>query len=169
MSVTLDKYARDFALWRDWAAINYRAALRLFETGDPFLWFPAATLGHHALEMYLKSAMIANGMTVFDPNKVKALDPGIDLRAEECAWGHILVQLAEKLSQRNPEFDISRQIDFIGVAIEGPLTIREGLNIFDPFFSELRYPREMKSIEGLGEEHRYLLDSLVREIKARAL
>jgi HEPN domain-containing protein len=66
----LDKYARDAALWRDWAAINYSAAKTLFESGDAFLLLPAATLGHHALEMYLKSALIAHGMTVFDPKKV---------------------------------------------------------------------------------------------------
>jgi hypothetical protein len=43
----------------------------LFETGDPFLLFPAATLGHHALEMYLKAAPISNGRTVFNPNELK--------------------------------------------------------------------------------------------------
>jgi hypothetical protein len=59
--VKRDKYARNFRVSRDWAAINYRAAETLFRADDPFLWFPAATLGHHALEMYLKSALIANG------------------------------------------------------------------------------------------------------------
>jgi len=142
--MTLDKYARDSSLWRDWAAIDYRAAKTLFETGDPFLLFPAATLGHHALEMYLKSALIANGMTVFDPNKVKSLDTGTNLHAEDCAWGHDLVRLAETLAQRNATFDLSRLLDFVGVAVEGPLTIKRGLSIFDPFFSELRYPLEMK-------------------------
>jgi hypothetical protein len=53
----LDKYARDFGLWRDWATINYQAAKKLFESGDPFRFFQAATLGHHALEMYPKSAL----------------------------------------------------------------------------------------------------------------
>jgi hypothetical protein len=144
----LDRYALDFSLWGDWAVINYSAAQRLFQTGDPFLWFPAATLGHHALEMYLKSALIANGMTVFDPNKVKLLETGVDLAAGDCAWGHGLVQLAAQLAQRHPMFDPSKQMDFNGVVIEGPLTIREGLNIFDPFFSELRYPREMNMMEG---------------------
>lgn len=27
----LDRYARDFALWRDWAAIDYSAAKALFQ------------------------------------------------------------------------------------------------------------------------------------------
>jgi len=163
--VKLDKYARDFALWRDWAAINYSAAKTLFETGDVFLWFPAATLGHHALEMCLKSALIANGMTIFNPRDVKSLDPGVELTLTDCAWGHELVRLAETLAQRNPTFDPSRRMDFIGVVIGGPLTIEEGLSIFDPFFSELRYPREMNKMEGLGEEHERLLDSLVGELR----
>ena len=66
MSITLDKYARDYAAWRDFAAIDYHAAIRLFEIDDPFMYFAATTLGHHALEMYLKSALILNGMAVFD-------------------------------------------------------------------------------------------------------
>jgi hypothetical protein len=53
----LDRYARDYALWRDSASITYTAATTLFDTGDPFLMFPAATLGHHALEMYLKAGL----------------------------------------------------------------------------------------------------------------
>jgi hypothetical protein len=85
----LDKYARDFALWRDWAAIDYKAATTLFETHDPFLLFPAATLGHHALEMYLKSALIVNGLTIFDPNRLRFLDPRINLPAADCAWGTV--------------------------------------------------------------------------------
>src|SRR5271170_5476357 len=106
----LDNYARDFALWRDMAAINYRAAKTLFKTGDPFLLFPAATLGHHALEMYLKSALIANGMTIFDPKKVKLLEAGVNLVAADCAWGHVLVRLAEQLAQRNRSFDLAKKM-----------------------------------------------------------
>jgi len=43
MNLTLDKYARDYAMWRSWATINYSAAVRLFETEDAFMYFPAAT------------------------------------------------------------------------------------------------------------------------------
>ena len=162
----LDNYARDFELWRDWAAINYRAAITLFETNDPFLFFPAATLGHHALEMYLKSAMIANGMTVFKREDVTSLDPGISLAEADCVWGHSLVKLAEALAKRNAIFDPLRQMDVLGyLTLNEPMTIREGLGIFDPFFSELRYPQEMKQCGGLGEHHKYLLDSLVTEMR----
>jgi HEPN domain-containing protein len=107
--VKLDNYARDWRLWRNWAAIDHRAATTLFDSGDPFLFFPAATLGHHALEMYLKSALILNGMTVFDPKKVKLLDAGAKLAKQDCTWGHDLIQLAEELARRKPEFELSKQ------------------------------------------------------------
>ena len=159
----LDKYARDYVLWRDWAAINYRAAMKLFGTGDPFLWFPAATLAHHALEMYLKSGLIAYGLTISDPRKLELLDE--KLLPEDCAWGHDLVRLAEQLGERNPEFRPSKEMDFVGSVLKSNMTIREGLNIFDPFFTELRYPREIEKFEDLGEEHQHLLNSLVGELR----
>jgi hypothetical protein len=166
MSQKLDKYARDFALWRDWAAINYAAATRLFETGDPFLLFPAATLGHHSLEMYLKSALIANGMTVFDPKKIKLLDPGVNLTKDFCAWGHKLIELANQLEKLSPNFNLSNKMDFVGyVVLKEPMTIAEGLQIFEPFFSELRYPQEMMKVAGLGYEEKLLLDALVTELR----
>ena len=34
--------------------------------------------------MYLKSALILNGMTVFDPRKVKLLDPSVGLAENDC-------------------------------------------------------------------------------------
>jgi len=110
----------------------------LFQTKDPFLYFPAATLGHHALEMYLKSALIANGMTVFDPKKVKLLDVAITLAEGDCAWGHGLIKLAEQLAKRSPDFDLAKQMNRVGyVTMKEPMTVREGLEVFEPFFSEL--------------------------------
>jgi hypothetical protein len=162
----LDTYARDFALWRDWAAIDYQAATILFETHDPFLLFPAATLGHHALEMYLKSALIANGLTIFDPKKVRLLDPQVNLVAADCAWGHDLVELAKGLAQRSATFEPSRQMSIVGfLTMKEPMTIEEGLSIFNPFFGELRYPQKMNKVDGIGEEHKHLLDSLVSELR----
>jgi hypothetical protein len=162
----LDRYARDYALWRDSASINYTAAKTLFETADPFLLFPAATLGHHALEMYLKAGLIANGMTVFNPNDLRKLDAGITLSAPDCAWGHNLVALAETLAQRNRAFDLSKELAVVGyLTMKEPMMVKEGLAIFDPFFSELRYPQEMKNCDGLGGEHKELLDALVVELR----
>ena len=171
MHVTLDKYARDYALWRDFAAIDYHAAIRLFETDDPFMYFPAATLGHHALEMYFKSALILSGMTVFNPKKLKELDPSVALAADDCAWGHNLVQLGKLFAVRSPHFDMSATLPVIGlVTIQEPIAVEQGLAIFDPFFTELRYPREMRVMSGLGPEHRLLLDELVRVLQqARGL
>jgi hypothetical protein len=117
--------------------------------------------------MYLKSAMIANGMTVFKREDVKLLDSGITLAEADCAWGHNLVKLAELLAKRNTNFDPICQMPLVGYATIGePMTIKEGLAIFDPFFSELRYPQEMKNCDGLGEDHRYLLDALVLEMRS---
>jgi hypothetical protein len=165
MTPKLDKYARDFELWRDWAAINYKAAKVLFATGDPFLLFPAATLGHHALEMYLKSALIANGLTVVDPKVVERLED-TKLTKDDCAWGHDLVKLARILASRRPEFDLSKKMKLVGyVVLKEPMAVEEGLSIFDPFFSELRYPQEMKTVDGPGGEHELLLDSLVGELR----
>lgn len=47
------------------------------------------------------------------------------------------------------------------------MTIKEGLGVFDPFFSELRYPQEMKNCDGLGGEHKELLDALVAELRPK--
>jgi hypothetical protein len=161
-----DKYACDFRLCRDWAAIDYRAAKVLFQTEDPFLYFPAATLGHHALEMYLKSALIVNGMTVFDPEKIKSLDAGIVLAKSDCIWGHELMRLAEVLARRSPDFDLSKTMDPAGfLTMKEPMTVGEGLAVFEPFFSELRYPQAMNRVAGLGFEHEYLLDRLVTELR----
>ena len=78
-SPQLDKYARDARAWRDWAKVNHSASTHLFGSGNPLLYLRAATLGHHALEMYLKSALICEGKTVFNPIILKSLDLGITL------------------------------------------------------------------------------------------
>ena len=44
MGVTLDKYACDYNVWRDFAVVNCATAISLFETDDPFMWLVAATL-----------------------------------------------------------------------------------------------------------------------------
>lgn len=165
MAITVDKFAKDWRFWRDYTAIDHRAAKMLFDCGDPFLFFPAAMLGHHALEMYLKSALIVSGMTVFDPGKLKMLS-GVSLERKDCAWGHGLVELARKLAGRKPEFSLSREMHPVGyVTLKEPMTVEGGLAIFDPFFTELRYPVEADKVQGLGGEHRILLDSLVAELR----
>lgn len=161
----LDKYARDPRAWRDFASINHLASTSLFDSGNPFLYLTAATLGHHSLEMYLKAALICEGMTVFDPHKINSLDPSVGLKRTDCAWGHSLVDLAAELSKRRPDFDLSAQLNIPSVVLRMPMTMREAFAMFDPFFSELRYPQELKNMEGVGEEERLVLDELVARLK----
>jgi hypothetical protein len=42
-----------------------------------------------------------------------------------------------------------------------PMTIEAGLALFDPFFSELRYPQEFRKLGGVGEDGKVVLDELV--------
>ena len=162
----LDKYAKDARAWRDWAEVNFKASEVLFASGvasrNPALYFPAATLGHHALEMYLKTALICEGMAVFDPHKLRLLDPSIRLTKADCAWGHVLVDLARQLSTRRNDFDLAAKLDLLdGLALDMPKNLAAGLEVFDPFFSELRYPQELKKLKGVGEEEEKVLDRLV--------
>jgi len=69
----LDLYAKDAFAWRNSALFTYLAAKALFETEDMLMCFPAATLGHHAIEKYLKAALICAGMTIVKPLVAKAL------------------------------------------------------------------------------------------------
>src|SRR5208337_3118504 len=112
-TVKLDKYGRDARAWKNSAETAYRAATLLFETRDLLLIFPAATLGHHALEMYLKAAPICEGSTIFDPKKFKYLDPSVMLRKTDCAWGHDLVALARQLAAKRPDFDLKARMTFL--------------------------------------------------------
>jgi len=119
------------------AEITYAGAYTLFHTKNPFLWFPAAILGHQALEMYLKAALIRQGHTV----------------APQDVWGHDLPKLAEQLAASVTTF---------------PLEMIEELRVFNNYFDELRYPKELDNVEGLGEFEAVLLDKLVNKLKAYA-
>jgi hypothetical protein len=164
-TVTLDKYARNARAWKDSADIAYRAATRLFETRDLLLIFPAATLGHHSLEMYLKAALICEGCTVFDPRKLKHLDQSITLRETDCAWDHDLVALARQLATKRPDFDLMASMIFLlPWQHEGFPTVENGFRVFNPFFYELRYPHEL-TLSGVGEDDKPTLDELVTRLQ----
>jgi hypothetical protein len=62
-----DKYLNDPTAWFQNAQNVRSASAELFRSGNPFKWFPAALLGHHALEMFLKAALIRQG------HKIEAL------------------------------------------------------------------------------------------------
>jgi hypothetical protein len=165
-SPQLDKYARDARAWHDWAKVNYTASAELFASGNPLLYLPAATLGHHALEMYLKSVLIREGMTVFNPVILPSLDPRLGLTRSDCAWGHNLVELAERLAERRKDFNLDAEMDLREChSLPMPMTLRAGFALFDPFFSELRYPQELKKLGGVGEDEKLVLDVLVARLQ----
>jgi HEPN domain-containing protein len=76
-----EKYSTDAETWLQWADHTHAGARTLFESQNPLLWFGAAILGHQALEMYLKGALIRQGYRI----------------GGEDIWGHNLVELATKL------------------------------------------------------------------------
>jgi hypothetical protein len=164
-TLKLDKYARDARAWRAWADHNYAASDYLFQSHNPILIFAAATLGHHVLEMYLKSALIVEGFTVFDPNKIKYLDPSITLQKTDCVWGHDLVVLAQQLAAKRSDFKLSEPMStLMPWHHSGLATVERGFEIFNPFFSELRYPQEL-TMGGVGEDDRLPLIELVERLK----
>jgi hypothetical protein len=165
-TVMLDKYARDARAWRDFATHNYAASTYLFESHNPYLIFNAATLGHHALEMYLKAALICEGGTVFDPQKLKQLPSSVRPQIADCAWGHDLVVLARQLAVKRTDFDLGEQMDILVPwhVSGGVVTVEQGFQIFNPFFSELRYPQEL-TMGGVGEDDKLPLDELVDRLQ----
>jgi len=78
------KYCDDDETWLQWGDVTYTGAHTLFHSDNFSLWFPAAILGHQALEMYLKAALILRGHRV--------------VRTD--IWGHDLRQLSSKLSAK---------------------------------------------------------------------
>ena len=160
-----DKYAPDAVAWKRFAGIAYTASHHLFESRNLLLIFPAAKLGHHALEMYLKAALICEGLTVFDPKKIKSLDPSVALQTADRAWGHDLVALARQLAQRRPDFDLAEPMTMLlPWRSEGIPTVEKGFELFNPFFSELRYPQEL-TMGGVGEDDKLPLDGLVARLQ----
>jgi hypothetical protein len=162
VKVTLDKYARDARAWRDFARRDYSAALYLLNSDNVFLYFTAGTLAHHALEMYLKAALICEGLTVVSPK----LAPSLGLKPADCLWGHNLVWLAIELSKRRPEFDVSAELNVPGYVFqEAPMMLKQGFELFDPFFSELRYPQELQELDSIGKEEGLLLQELFKQLE----
>ena len=95
-------YSSDADTWLIWAEATYAGARTLFLSDNAMVWFPAAVLGHQALEMFLKAALIRKGHRV----------------AKADVWGHDLCALAQKLINRNavstPEFmqELQRFTDY---------------------------------------------------------
>jgi len=133
----------------------------LFASGNPFLYFSAASLGHHALETYLKALLISEGMTVFNPDAVHKIHPSLGLKKTDCVWDHNLAVLAKTLAAKQTNFDLAAEITVPSLVLEMPMKVLKAFELFDPFFTELRYPMELKELEGVGEDHGLVLDALV--------
>lgn len=164
----LDKYAQDPKAWKTFADHNYAASIYLFDSHRPILIFNAATLGHACLEMYLKAALISEGCTAFDPKKVKYLDKSVKLQPSDCAWGHDLVALAKQLAARRTDFDLSEPMPSLLPwrlwNHKGKAIVERGFEVFNPFFSELRYPQAL-TIGGVGEDDKLPLKELVARLE----
>jgi len=76
--------------WLQWAEQTYAGARVLFNNGNPFLWFPAAFLGHQALEKFLKAALVKQGRSAVKGD----------------VWGHKLVDLASELTKTGFNFPL---------------------------------------------------------------
>lgn len=162
--LTLDKFARDPKPWRIYAQFNLDAARVLFTHEDAItLCFPAATLGHLALEGLLKTALIREGFTVFDPTKLKHLFSPT-LKKDQCAWGHNLVELARLLASKRQDLNLQKSLRGVFPPYKHPVTMEDGLEIFNPFFSELRYPQQLNKLQGIGPDDLRMLDAIAEEL-----
>jgi hypothetical protein len=156
----LDKYARNALAWRQTGDINYAAAIYLFQSRNPFFLFPAAVQGHLALETYLKALLIAEGMTAFNPNGLKKLNPNIGLKAADCVWDHKLGALAKTLAAKRRDFRLTDELWAACIVEPMPMQVRKAFERVDPFFKEIRYPIEATVMGEIGEEHGSLLTAL---------
>jgi hypothetical protein len=151
----INEYTRDGLQWRKAAETTFDAATLLFNSDNPFVWFPAALLGHHALEMLLKSALIKEGCPVEKGN------PG-----DGFVWGHDLEKLATLLGSKRPDFSLK-----IPLKPEIPLfSSLTYLARYDVFFNELRYPTASPNVDsvGPGEAEAALLAELMQAIRSFA-
>jgi hypothetical protein len=60
----MDDYTKDPSEWRMSSECTFLGARILFQSKTLLVWFPAAVLGHLALEQLLKSAVIQAGCPV---------------------------------------------------------------------------------------------------------
>jgi len=128
-----DKYANDAVAWQRNAGVFREATHLLFNHGNPLLYFPAAILGHQTLEMFLKAALIKKGFQISP--------------IQGDVWGHDLPQLVGQLFMDGPP----------------PPALLEVAKTFNDYFNELRYPRELNKVEGLGEIEGWQLEDVIKD------
>jgi hypothetical protein len=132
----IDQYTKDAREWRKYAEYAYDGAILLFDSPNPFVWFSAAMLGHHALEMLLKSALICAGCPIVEKGKPE----------DGSVWGHDLEKLAALLASKRPHFSLQIRTRW-GIPL---LSCKTYLGRYNAFFEELRYPRTAPNVDSLG-------------------
>ena len=76
------------------------------------------------------------------------------------------MDLAEQLAGKRSDFNFNAEMDIRECrTLLMPMTMRAGFALFDPFFSELRYPQELKKLGGVGEDEKLVLDVLVTRLQ----
>ncbi len=157
-------HASDAFTWAVNAQFNYLGSQTLFQTGNPALSFPASVLAHSAIEMYLKAALIGVGCIVFDPKSLRSVDPALGLTKSDCAWGHHLLKLGRQFASREARFDLKAVILDRFPMRSGRLTVEGALEIFDPYFWEIRYPSPIEKLHGIGPAYGVPLGKLVERL-----
>jgi hypothetical protein len=72
------------------------------------------------------------------------------------------VDLARLLSEKRADFALRAEINLPEcLVVPMPMTLVAGFALFDPFFSELRHPQELKKLRGVCKDERSVLDALV--------
>ena len=121
----------------------FLGAIKLFQSKNYLVWFPAAVLGHLALEQLLKSAVIQAGCPVTKGRPQNGH-----------AWGHSLLALAQLLRSKRRDFPAD--------------VLKDDLAVFDAYHDELRYPQTVERVQELGAEEGTLLSSLMEIIRLYA-
>lgn len=134
-------------MWRRNAESTFDAATLLFNLNNPSVWFSAAILGHHALEMLLKSALLREGCKI----------------AKGDVWGHALEVLASRLVSKRPEFSLKISPH----PLLRLIPCKTYLARYDAFFNELRYPSASPNVDSLGpgRDEAELLSELMDSIR----
>jgi hypothetical protein len=60
---------------------------------------------------------------------------------------------------------VTAQLSCFVVSEQVPVAVLRGFEIFDPFFSELRYPQRAPNVAGLGECHGELLLQVCEQLE----
>jgi hypothetical protein len=136
----MDEYTKDPSEWRMSSECMFSGAMTLFQSKNFLEWFPAAILGHLALEQLLKSAAIQAGCPVTKGRP-----------QEGRVWGHNLVALAQLLASKRRDFPADR--------------LKEDLAVFDAYHDELRYPQAVERVRELGAEEGTQLSCLMEIIR----